>query len=167
MRRAIILLSDGDDNMSHVTREEAIEMAQRAEVIIYTISTNITGGARHTGDKVLERIADATGGRAFFPFQLNDVANAFVEIQEELRSQYALSYKPADLRTDGRLPYHRDPGAKPQRPARAQPARLLRAHPIGRPHGRILRHSPSQETWPQAAIPDGVSPVARRRKDQS
>jgi Ca-activated chloride channel homolog len=104
VRRAIILLSDGDDNMSHVTREESIEMALRAEVIVYTISTNITGGARHGGDKVLERIADATGGRAFFPFQLNDVANAFVEIQDELRSQYALSYNPADLRTDGR--YH-------------------------------------------------------------
>ena len=103
VRRAIILLSDGDDNMSHVTREEAIEMAQRAEVIVYTISTNISGGTR-SGDKVLERIADATGGRAFFPFQLNDVANAFVEIQDELRSQYALSYKPADFRADGR--YH-------------------------------------------------------------
>jgi Ca-activated chloride channel homolog len=103
VRRAIILLSDGDDNMSHVTREEAIDMAQRAEVIVYTISTNVTG-TRRTGDKVLERIADATGGRAFFPFQLNDVANAFVEIQDELRSQYALSYKPADFHTDGR--YH-------------------------------------------------------------
>jgi Ca-activated chloride channel family protein len=104
VRRAIILLSDGDDNMSHVTREESIEMALRAEVIVYTISTNITGGARRSGDKVLERIADATGGRAFFPFQLNDVANAFVEIQDELRSQYALSYNPADLRNDGH--YH-------------------------------------------------------------
>jgi Ca-activated chloride channel family protein len=104
VRRAIILLSDGDDNMSHVTREEAIEMAQRAGVIVYSISTNITGGARRGGDKVLERIADATGGRAFFPFQLNDVANAFVEIQDELRSQYALSYNPANLRNDGR--YH-------------------------------------------------------------
>jgi len=102
VRRAIILLSDGDDNMSHVTREEAIEMAQRAEVIVYTISTNISRGSRG-GDKVLERIAGATGGRAFVPFQLNDVANAFVEIQDELRSQYALSYKPADLRMDGRF----------------------------------------------------------------
>jgi Ca-activated chloride channel homolog len=102
VRRAIILLTDGDDNMSHVTREEAIDMAQRAEVIVYTISTNVTG-SRHAGDKVLERIADATGGRPFFPFQLNDVANAFVEIQDELRSQYALSYTPSDLRTDGRF----------------------------------------------------------------
>ena len=103
VRRAIILLTDGDDNMSHVTREEAIDMALRADVIVYTISTNVTG-SRHAGDKVLERIADATGGRPFFPFQLNDVANAFVEIQDELRSQYGLTYKPADLRNDGR--YH-------------------------------------------------------------
>ena len=102
VRKAIILLSDGDDNQSHVTREESIEMAQRAEVIVYTISTNITG-TRRSGDKVLERIADATGGRAFFPFQLNDVANAFTEIQDELRSQYALSYKPVDFRADGRF----------------------------------------------------------------
>jgi VWFA-related protein len=102
VRRAVILLSDGDDNQSHVSREEAIEMAQRAEVIVYTISTNIMG-TRGRGDKVLERIADATGGRAFFPFQLTDVADAFAEIQDELRSQYALSYKPADFRADGRF----------------------------------------------------------------
>jgi len=100
VRRAIILLSDGDDNLSHVSREEAIEMAQRAEAIIYTISTNVSG-TKQAGDKVLERIADATGGRAFFPFQIRDVANAFAEIQEELRSQYAISYKPANFKADG------------------------------------------------------------------
>jgi len=100
VRRAIILLSDGEDNLSHVTREEAIEMAQRAEAIVYTISTNVSG-TKGAGDKVLERIADATGGRAFFPFQIRDVVNAFSEIQEELRSQYAISYKPADLKADG------------------------------------------------------------------
>src|SRR5690348_6051019 len=101
-RLAIILLSDGEDNQSRVTREEAIEMAQRAEVIIYTISTNISG-TKLRGDKILERLADATGGRAFFPFKIQDVANAFSEIQDELRSQYALSYKPADFRADGRF----------------------------------------------------------------
>ena len=101
VRRAIILLSDGDDNLSHVTREEAIEMAQRAEVIVYTISTNISG-MKGKGDKVLERIADATGGRAFFPFQIRDVSDAFTSIQDELRSQYAMSYKPADFVADGR-----------------------------------------------------------------
>jgi VWFA-related protein len=102
VRRAIILLSDGDDNLSHVTREEAIEMAQRADVIIYTISTNISG-MKGKGDKVLERIADATGGRAFFPFQIRDVSDAFTSIQAELRSQYAMAYKPADFAADGRF----------------------------------------------------------------
>jgi VWFA-related protein len=102
VRRAIVLLSDGDDNQSHVSREEAIEMAQRASVIVYTISTNIAG-SRNAGDKILSRIADATGGRAFFPFQITDVANAFSEIQDELRSQYDLSYQPAEFRSDGRF----------------------------------------------------------------
>jgi VWFA-related protein len=103
VRRAIILLSDGDDNQSRVTREEAIEMAQRAEVIIYAISTNVSG-VKLRGDKYMERVAEATGGRAFFPFKIQDVANAFSEVQDELRSQYSLAYKPADLRTDGK--YH-------------------------------------------------------------
>lgn len=100
-RRAIILLSDGEDNQSRVTREEAVEMAQRAEVIIYAISTNITG-IKSRGDKVLERFAETTGGRLFTPFKLQDVADAFTEIQDELRSQYAISYHPADFVEDGR-----------------------------------------------------------------
>ena len=101
VRRAIILLSDGEDNLSHVTREESIEMALRADTIVYTISTNISG-MKGKGDKVLERIAEATGGRAFFPFQMRDVSDSFLSIQEELRSQYALAYKPANFIADGR-----------------------------------------------------------------
>ncbi len=100
-RRAIILLSDGDDNQSRVTREEAVEMAQRAGVIIYAISTNITG-QKSRGDKVLERFAETTGGRLFTPFKLQDVADAFTDIQSELRSQYAISYHPNDFVADGR-----------------------------------------------------------------
>ena len=103
VRRAIILITDGEDNQSRVTREEAIEMAQRTEVIIYAISTNISG-MKLRGDKVLERMAEATGGRAFFPFKLEDISNYFTEIQEELRSQYLLAYKPpADFQADGRF----------------------------------------------------------------
>jgi len=101
-RRAIILLTDGDDNQSRVTREQAIEMAQRAEVVIYAISTNITG-AKSPGDKVLERFAAATGGRVFFPYKMEDVTNAFTEIQDELRSQYHVAYKPPDFTADGRF----------------------------------------------------------------
>ena len=102
-RRAMILLSDGDDNQSRVSREEAVEMAQKAEVIIYTISTN-SSGMRLKGDKVLEHFAEETGGRAFFPFKVQDVSDAFLQIQDELRSQYAVSYKPADLEPNGK--YH-------------------------------------------------------------
>lgn len=102
-RRAIILLSDGDDNQSRVTRDEAVEMAQKAEIIIYTISTN-TSGTKLKGDKVLEYFAEETGGRAFFPFKIQDVSDAFSQIQDELRSQYAISYKPADLQMNGK--YH-------------------------------------------------------------
>jgi VWFA-related protein len=101
VRRAIILLSDGQDNQSRVTREESIEMAQRADVIVYTISTNVSG-IKQSGDKILERIAEATGGRAFFPFQMTDVSNAFAEIQDELRSQYLLAYIPDDFEHNGR-----------------------------------------------------------------
>ena len=100
-RRAIILLSDGEDNQSRVSREETVQMAQRAEVIIYAISTN-TSGIKLRGDKVLEYLAEQTGGKAFFPFKIEDVANAFTEISEELRSQYAISYKPADFMPDGK-----------------------------------------------------------------
>lgn len=101
VRRAIILLTDGADNQSHVTREEAVEMAQRAEVILYAISTN-TSGNLGRDDKNLEKVAEATGGRAFFPFKIEDVAQKFMEIQDELRSQYQLAYRPADFAADGR-----------------------------------------------------------------
>lgn len=101
VRKAIIVISDGEDNQSEVSRAQAIEMAQRAEVIIYTISTDDSGLVLR-GDRVLEQIADATGGRAFFPFKMKDVTHSFGAIEDELRSQYVVSYKPADFDPDGR-----------------------------------------------------------------
>jgi VWFA-related protein len=100
-RRAIVIVSDGEDNQSEFTESQAIEMAQRAEVIIYAISTDDSGLILR-GDKVLERIAVATGGRAFFPFRTKDIKNSFAAIQDELRSQYVISYHPADFEADGR-----------------------------------------------------------------
>lgn len=100
VRRIIILLSDGVDNSSSITRAKAIEMANQAEVSVYTISTSMTrSGGR--GQKTLASIADATGGRSYVPVQLAGVTNAFAAIQEELRSQYAVSYRPAALKLDG------------------------------------------------------------------
>jgi len=100
-RKAIIVVSDGEDNQSEVTRAQAIEMAQRAEVIIYAISTDDSGLILR-GDKVLEQLAASTGGRAFFPFKMKDMTHSFAAIEDELRSQYVVSYRPADFDADGR-----------------------------------------------------------------
>jgi len=101
VRRALIVVSDGEDNQSQVTRAQAVEMAQRAEVLIYAISTDDSGLILR-GDKVLQQLADATGGRAFFPFKMKDIKNSFSAIEDELRSQYIVSYRPADFNPDGR-----------------------------------------------------------------
>jgi Ca-activated chloride channel homolog len=101
VRRAIIIVSDGEDNQSAVSRAQAVEIAQRAEVIIYAISTNNSPQIQR-GDRTLQQLADATGGRAFLPFKLKDIKNSFAAIEDELRSQYVVSYKPADFDADGR-----------------------------------------------------------------
>ena len=100
VRKAIILLSDGDDNQSRVYLNEAIKECQRAETIIYAISTNWTP-SRGAGDKVMAELAEETGGQVLFPPSVADVATSFKTIEEELRSQYALVYTPADFKTDG------------------------------------------------------------------
>jgi Ca-activated chloride channel homolog len=101
VRKAIIVVSDGEDNQSEYSRAQAIEMAQRADVIIYAISTDDSGLVMR-GDQVLEQLAEATGGRAFFPFKMKDMTHSFAAIEDELRSQYVVSYKPADFDADGR-----------------------------------------------------------------
>lgn len=101
-RRAMILLSDGEDNQSRFSRQQALEMARRAEVTIYAISTNIRG-LRMPGDKVLREFSEETGGSYFQPTRWEDLDSAFLEIENELRSQYSLSYRPTAPR-DGR--YH-------------------------------------------------------------
>jgi Ca-activated chloride channel homolog len=103
IRKAIVILSDGEDNQSEHSRAQAIEMAQRAEVLIYAISTDDSGLILR-GDRVLEELANASGGRAFFPYKMKDITHSFAAIEDELRSQYAISYKPSDFDTDGR--YH-------------------------------------------------------------
>ena len=100
VRKAIVLVSDGDDDYSRALESDAIKMCQRAETIVYTISTN-TGPSKDKGDDVLQQIADATGGQAFFPTRMEDVAIGFHNIEVELRSQYSLVYVPANFRQDG------------------------------------------------------------------
>ena len=120
VRRVMILISDGDDNLSTHTRGEAIEMAQRTSVVIYTISTSTQWiqlsqtdpdklASRKThlteGDKILQDLADETGGRAFFPYHVDDLDQSFQDIGDELRNQYSIAYMPTNYVLDGR--YHR------------------------------------------------------------
>jgi Ca-activated chloride channel family protein len=100
LRRVMIVISDGQDNQSEHTREEALAMAQRAEVTVFTISTN-RSGTEGRGDKVLRRLAEETGGRAFFPFEASELAADFQQISRELRSQYSLAYVSTNNAHDG------------------------------------------------------------------
>jgi len=100
VRKAMILISDGDDDQSRVRPDEAIKMCQRAETIIYAISTNWTP-SRGKGDKVMAEMAEATGGQVFFPPSVEEMSTSFRSIEEELRSQYQLTYTPADFKYDG------------------------------------------------------------------
>ena len=99
-RRAMVILSDGEDNDSRYSRDQALEMAHKADVVIYSISTNITHNPTD-GDKILRYFAEETGGLAFFPFKAMDLAQSFENIANELRHQYNLFYRPEPLKTDG------------------------------------------------------------------
>jgi VWFA-related protein len=99
-RRAMVIISDGEDNTSRWTRMQALEMAHKADVVIYCISTNITR-IETDGDKVLKDFAVQTGGLAFFPFKAQDMAQSFENIANELRHQYNVLYRPEPLKADG------------------------------------------------------------------
>jgi Ca-activated chloride channel family protein len=120
VRRVMILISDGEDNLSTHTRAEAIEMAQRSSVVIYTISTSTqwvtlddpskerTGNRKYhltDGDKILQALADETGGRSFYPYHVDDLDQSFQDIGDELRNQYSIAYNPSTHALDGR--YHK------------------------------------------------------------
>jgi VWFA-related protein len=104
-RKLIILISDGDDTASRLSMTEAIEMAQRHDTAIYTISTNRTSDTKTNskvkGDDILKQMVEETGGKAYFPLKLDDLAADFQKIGEELRSQYVISYAPVNQILDG------------------------------------------------------------------
>jgi VWFA-related protein len=105
VRRVIVVISDGDDNLSDHALSEALESAIRSEIAIYAISTNTDwlaiDDASHPskyhysqGDAALRTFTDQTGGRCFFPYKIDDLAQSFVDIGDELRSQYYIAYAP-------------------------------------------------------------------------
>jgi Ca-activated chloride channel homolog len=100
-RRIIVVVSDGDDNNSEFTRDQALEMAQKSDVVINTISTNnlTHGGAE--GDKYLKYFSEETGGHSYLPFEASDLAQSFQYLAEEVRHQYTILFRPEPMRTDG------------------------------------------------------------------
>jgi VWFA-related protein len=99
-RRAIILLTDGDDTSSRMKMHEAIERAQKADALIYAIGI----GDRYTfnvNEGGLRKIAEETGGRAYFPRHERDLRDAFTQIQKDLREQYLVAYSPTNKARDG------------------------------------------------------------------
>jgi VWFA-related protein len=106
--RVLVVLSDGQNNAGTATLESAIDAAQEAGVTIYTISTNYDPDSMSeramadVGNSNLHKLAEQTGGRMLVPPSPQSVAKAFSKISEELRSRYAVSYKPADFQPDGR-----------------------------------------------------------------
>lgn len=115
-RKMIILLSDGNDIYSTVTREETVEMCRRNDVTLFTVSTGAppikyTQKAQHLqnpcevmgqeGDKILRGLAESTGGAAYCPFDTIDVGRSFEEIANQLRTQYTLAYRPSNRIRDG------------------------------------------------------------------
>jgi VWFA-related protein len=101
-RRAVVLLSDGDDTSSTVKRQDVIDFAVRSDVVIYSIGIR---DARFEEGKLdagaLRKVSDRTGGRAFFPTQTADLHAAFAQIDQELRSQYLIAYSPTNKARDG------------------------------------------------------------------
>ncbi|HET6670925.1 MAG TPA: VWA domain-containing protein [Pyrinomonadaceae bacterium] len=99
-RRAIILLTDGEDTISQVKMHDAIERAQKADALIYTIGI---GDSYNFGvnEGALRKISEQTGGRAYFPHSERELREAFAQIQRDLREQYLIAYSPSNKAQDG------------------------------------------------------------------
>ena len=112
-RRVIVIITDGDDTFSRADLKDAIDIAQRTETTIFGISTKggflgtvpgVEGGTvKDKGDKLLTQLCEDTGGEAFFTGDMIELERAFSRIAQELRSQYLITYKPANQNYDGRV----------------------------------------------------------------
>ena len=102
MRRAIVLLSDGDDTSSTIKKQDVIDFAVRSDVVIYSIGirdASFDQGKLDSG--ALRKVSDRTGGRAFFPMGPSELQASFSQIDQELRSQYLIAYSPTNKNRDG------------------------------------------------------------------
>jgi VWFA-related protein len=101
VRRVIILITDGEDNSSHIKLEEAEEVAQRNECAVYVMSINRETDHLEQADRAMKELSEVTGGNFLRARTGEEVTTAFFDIDRELRSQYLISYKPASVSPDG------------------------------------------------------------------
>ena len=110
-KKTLLVITDGEDNASRYTFEELIRYAQKSDAVIYTIGLlgseepgglfKIHGGSAHRAAKILEKLAEATGGEAYFPKSLDDVQSTCEQIAHDIRNQYTLAYYPSNAKKDG------------------------------------------------------------------
>ena len=99
-KKAVLLITDGIDNVSHHTLEEAIEETKKSRVAVYTVGLlSLLGGLKAEDDLI--RIAEASGGRAFFPENVEQAQTAMERVAKDLREQYTLGYFPTNPKRDG------------------------------------------------------------------
>ncbi len=108
-RRVMVVITDGDDTESDRTLQDAIEIAQRSETAVYVISTKSggffgvqAGTVDRKEDKDLKRLAEDTGGRAFFTAEVIELEKSLTQITRELRNQYMIAYEPTNNNYDGK-----------------------------------------------------------------
>ena len=99
--RVIVVVSDGEDNSSHTTLRQAIQTEEKTGVTVYTISTRQEAGNKTDADKVLEAIAESSGGEAMFPYDAVSMSSVFKELRNRIRSRYFIAYEPSDFRPNG------------------------------------------------------------------
>jgi Ca-activated chloride channel family protein len=99
--RVVVVLSDGEDNSSHSSLKQSIQVAERSGVTIYTVSTKEGLGDKTDADRVLEALAERTGGEAMFPGDLHTLGSSLDKLRELIRSRYFIAYKPANFQPNG------------------------------------------------------------------
>jgi VWFA-related protein len=99
-RKALIVLSDGGDNASRVTRDEAVRKAQASNAVIYTIAA-VDTGSRDANPKLLRELAQASGGQWFRPERPREIADVLGQIARDIRHTYTVGYMPTNTARDG------------------------------------------------------------------
>jgi Ca-activated chloride channel homolog len=99
--RVLVILSDGEDNSSHSSLKQSVQVAERAGVTIYTVSTREDRGDKTDADRVLEVLAESSGGEAMFPGDLHTLGSSLDKLRDLIRSRYFIAYKPADFQPNG------------------------------------------------------------------